>query len=206
MVKVQMPMGGLSASGSIGGAITFATTKGRQYARQLVTPSNPRSAGQVATRAQMRFLSTIWASLTTPQQASWESLASQGNVSLINAFQRFNMNRWTQFQDPMRQPTEAAGTVPVMGALTATPGVRQVTLSQIITTANDIWGIVIARSTQTGYTPGKTDIVYVARYTASPVVVVDTPVTPGTYFYRVAGFTFGGARSAFIAQVQAIVA
>lgn len=206
MVKVQMPMGGFSASGSIGKAITFATTKGRQYARMLVTPSNPNSAGQQATREMMRFLSTRWAALTAGQQSSWLPLSEVDNISAFNAYVRFNMNRWTQWTDPLVDPAQAAGTIPVMGALTATPGVKQVSLSQVITTANDIDGIVIARSTATGYTPAKTDTKYVARFTASPVVVVDTPMVAGTYFYRIAGFTNGGARSAFIAQVQAIVA
>jgi len=205
MVKVTMPMGGFSASGSIGGALVFATTKGRQYARQLVVPSNPNSPGQIATRAMMRFLSQEWAGLSAPQQASWEGLMAADNISAMNAYTRFNMNRWTQWQDPLVDPGQAAGTNPVIGALTMTGGIRQASGSQVITTANDIWGLLVAVSLTTGFTPAKTDIFLVPTYSASPVTFVLTPLVPGTYFVRTAGFTTGGSRTAFIAQQQAIV-
>jgi hypothetical protein len=205
MVKVTMPMGGFSASGSIGGALTFATTKGRQYARQLVTPSNPNSASQKATRAMMRFLSQAWANLTAPEQASWESLTSADNISPFNAFVRYDMNLWTQFDTPFKDPAATGETVPVMGALTMTGGIRQASGSQVITTANDIWGMLIALSTTTGFTPSKTDIVLVREQTASPITFVLTGLTPGDYFVRTAGFTGDGQVTAFIAQVPVTV-
>jgi hypothetical protein len=153
----------------------------------------------------MKFLSQIWAGLSAANKATWSTLAAASNYSEFNAFVAYNMDRWTQFQLPKRTPSEAAGTIPVMGALTATAGVHQVTISDVITTANDGWGMLVARSETTGFTPAKTDIVYVAPWSATPIVVIDTPVSAGTYYYRVAGFTYGGTLTAYVAQQQAIV-
>jgi len=50
MAKVKGPLMSLEASGSIANTIVFSIWKGRPYVRQLVTPSNPSSAGQIAVR------------------------------------------------------------------------------------------------------------------------------------------------------------
>ena len=205
MATVQAPLFGLDASGSIGGAITFAKWKGRSYARILATPSNPRSGGQRSTRAMMTFLSQIWASLSAGAQASWQALADASRVSTFNAFTKYNMKRWTQFTTPYDQPTPTAGAIPVMGALTMTGGVGQASFSQVITTANQIWGMVIAVSTTTGYTPAKGDIYMVAKYSASPITGVLVNLDPGTYYIRTAGFDQEGEISAYVAQVAVVV-
>jgi len=46
----------MDASGKFGGALVYGKWKGRPTVRQLVTPSNPQSAGQQATRNAMRVL------------------------------------------------------------------------------------------------------------------------------------------------------
>jgi hypothetical protein len=205
MALTQGPLLSLGASGKFAGALVYSTWKGRPTVRQLVTPSNPKSAGQTATRAMFKFLAQNWANLSAGDQATWEDLASQTNVSPFNAYVSFNMNRWTQFTFPMDTPTSAAGTVPVMGAGTLTGGVRQYTLSQVITTANDISGIVIVEDAAAIVTPIKTMVVDLADYTGSPVVTVETPREAGTYHVRVAGFTSGGSLSAYIADQTVVV-
>lgn len=54
MAKVSGPLFSLEASGSYGGALTFAKWKGRQYCRQLVIPANPNSADQETARNRLR--------------------------------------------------------------------------------------------------------------------------------------------------------
>jgi len=54
MAKVSGPLFSMEASGGFGGAIVFGKWKGRATVRQLVIPSNPRSAGQEAARNAMR--------------------------------------------------------------------------------------------------------------------------------------------------------
>lgn len=53
MAKVTAPLLSMSASGKIGKAMVFATNKGRNVVRGLVTPSNPKSTGQGTTRLFM---------------------------------------------------------------------------------------------------------------------------------------------------------
>lgn len=153
----------------------------------------------------MRFLGNIWASIPGADQADWQDLADAGRYSPFNAFVKFNMDRWTQFTTPYDTPVPTAGAVPVMGALTATGGVGQASISQVITTPNQIWGMVIAASLTTGFTPAKGDIVYVAKYTASPVAAVIVNLDPGTWFFRTAGFDQEGEISAYVAEQSAVV-
>lgn len=205
MALITGPLLSLDARGSVAGSLVFSNWKGRPYVRQLVTPSNPKSAGQVSTRAMFKFLAQAWAALSAADKATWEDLAAATTISAFNAYVAYNQNRWTQFTWPYDRPTPTAGAVPVMGALTATGAIRQASVSQVITTPNQIWGMAIARSITTGFTPAKTDIVAVVQYTASPVVYIDTPLAPGTYYYRCAGFDKEGELSAFVAENDAVV-
>lgn len=59
MAKVTSPLMSLSASGSFGGAMVFAANKGRNIVRQLVTPANPRTSGQVTVRNKLRVAAAI---------------------------------------------------------------------------------------------------------------------------------------------------
>lgn len=54
MARVSGPLFSVEASGGYAGVIVFAKWKGRQYARQLVIPSNPHSADQEAARNNIR--------------------------------------------------------------------------------------------------------------------------------------------------------
>lgn len=205
MALVTAPLLSLDARGKFAGALVYSNWKGRPTVRQLVTPANPKSAGQVSTRAMFRFLAQNWANLSAANKATWEAGAASLSVSPFNYYVGFNMDRWTQFTFPFDTPTSVPGTVPVMGVGTLTGAVRQYTLSQVITTANDISGIVIVESLTTITTPAKTMVVSIDDYLASPVVVVLTPRAPATYHVRVAGFTRGGALSAYIANQTVVV-
>lgn len=205
MALTQGPLMSIGASGKFAGTLVYSTWKGRPTVRQLVTPSNPKSAGQVATRAMFKFLAQNWAALSPTDQASWQALADATTVSPFNAYVSYNMNLWTQFETPFDNPTSTDDTVPVMGAGTLNGGVRQYTLSQVITTPNDISGILIVEDSSAIVTPVKTMVVIAEDYVASPVVVVATPREPGTYHVRVAGFTKAGTISAYIADQTVVV-
>jgi len=205
MAQVTGPLLSLDATGQIGGAIVFSHWKGRNTVRKLVTPSNPQTGAQTGQRAMMTFLSAAWAPMSAADKATWEALAEEKKYSPFNAFTSAGLTRWTQFLDPLETPTTAPDVIPVMGALTVTGGIRQITISQVVTTPNDIWGMQIAISLTTGYTPAKADIWDTRISTASPIAYVATGLAPGTYFVRTAGFTFGGLRTAFVAQQSAVV-
>lgn len=196
MALVTGPLLSLDASGSVAGSLVFAKWKGRPYVRQLVTPSNPKSANQRATRAMFKFLAQAWAGLSGAEQADWQTLADATTVSPFNAFVGYNMDRWTQFETPYDSPDPTAGAVPVLGALSVTGAIRQAQIAQTITTANQIWGLIIYRSEQNLVTPTKSDVIAVVEYDGSPVEYLDTPVTPGFWYYSTAGFDQEGEASA----------
>jgi hypothetical protein len=205
MVKVKAPFGGISASGTLGGAFVFASTKGVQYARSHAVPSNPRSPLQVATRAMMAFLGVQWATMTTQQQDSWDAATVGAGASDFNAFVKANMKRFTQFTWPKIQSDQAAGTAPAMGTQTYTGEIGQISISSAVTTPNGLWGVAIAMSTGSGFTPARSNIVKVLSGTASPVTGVITGLAPGTYFLRSAGFNIGGTASSFTSESTGIV-
>lgn len=54
MAKTTGPLFSMDASGKFGGALVFGKWKGRNVVRQLVTPANPQSADQEASRNAVR--------------------------------------------------------------------------------------------------------------------------------------------------------
>ena len=59
MAKTTGPLFSMDASGKFGGALVFGKWKGRNVVRQLVTPSNPQSTNQEASRNAMRTMAEI---------------------------------------------------------------------------------------------------------------------------------------------------
>lgn len=55
MAKVTGPLLSLGASGSVGKSLVFGDWRGVKYARQHVTPANPRSTAQTVTRSTFQF-------------------------------------------------------------------------------------------------------------------------------------------------------
>lgn len=54
MAKVSGPLMSMEASGAFAGSLVFGRWKGRPTVRQLVIPSNPKSANQTAARNRVR--------------------------------------------------------------------------------------------------------------------------------------------------------
>lgn len=207
MALVKAPALSLEASGKLGNAIVFSKWKGRAYVRSLVTPANPKSGGQVGMRAMFKFLSQDWANIGATPQATWETRANQAIVSPFNAYISYNQFRWRDFLAPSASdPAEDVLTDPVMGALSATPGVRSVTLSQIVTTENDGWGVAFFRSLTGTFTPAFDNLIGVKSMVGTtPVIWVDSPLTAGTYYYDAFGFTLDGEQTAEVGEETAVV-
>ena len=82
MALVKYGGGVVQMAGSIAGT-TFARNRYGNYARARTKPVNPNSAGQVAVRAAMAFLTDRWsATLTIPQRTAWNLYAA--NVVMTN--------------------------------------------------------------------------------------------------------------------------
>lgn len=209
MVKVNGPVMSLDASGSLGGTIVYAKWKGRNYVRTLVTPSNPRSGSQTGFRAMFKFLSQSWANLSAGDQATWEALADQRVISPFNAYVSYNQDRWRNFLAPGSAfPVTGGGSLPAIGTLSATAGVRQITLAAAADGSSSTSdGVIIFRDLTTSFTPAISNAIAMIRYAAGngSWTYVDTPLEPDEYFYNFMSFTDDGNLSTAEGEVSATV-
>lgn len=205
MAKITGPLMSLDASGSVASTITFSKWKGRNYVRQTVTPSNPKTPGQTANRAMFGFLASAWKNLGATPQGSWEDAAKQLNASPFNAYSQRNQKNWTQNVTPQENAVVTPGAGPgTVTSLTAAGGVRQITLTLTPNVANDNWGVIVYRNATTGFVPSKNDVIIVREYDATaPINIDDTNLTPGTYFYRIAMFDHQTQQALFITEATA---
>lgn len=77
MAKVSGPLMSMDARGKFGGTLVFSGWKGRPTVRQLVLPTNPQSANQVAARNRVRALGAI-------QRFVNQSLLINANLTLTD--------------------------------------------------------------------------------------------------------------------------
>lgn len=207
MVRVQAPALSLQASGSLAGALVYSKWKGRPYVRSLVTPANPKSGGQVGMRSMLKFLSQNWSSVSAGSQATWETRADQKVISPFNAYVGYNQFRWRDFLAPTSHDPEAVADTPaVIGATTAVAGVRSVTVTAPITTANDGWGVALFRALAPGFSTAFDNLIGVGLIVGTAnVVFVDSPLDPDTYYYNFREFTLDGQLAAEDGEINATV-
>lgn len=194
MAIVKGPAMSMAASGSLAGAIVFSNWKGRFYVRALVTPANPKSGAQTGFRASMKFLAQNWASLSAAEQATWLTRAQDGVYSNFNAYTSYNQLRWRNFLTPSKEDPAAMASTPATAPTgAAVAGVRMATVTLTDSGTAPDWGYLLYRSTGTGFTPAISNaIAFVPWDVAGATVYVDTPLDPGTYYYRSMGFNDDG--------------
>jgi len=207
MVKVSGPAMSMDASGKLGGALVFSKWKGRPYVRSLVTPANPKSAKQLSVRAMMKFLSQGWSSVSAADQATWATIADNLKVSNFNAYQRGGMKRWASFKAPSSDtPATEDGTLPSGGSITPTGGVGEVTVEYSNMSGGDGWGVMIFRSTTSGFTPGFSNLVQVLDCPdGASVEWIDTPLDADTYYYNAIEFDDTGQKATALGEQSATV-
>ena len=86
MAKISAPLLSMGATGSIGDAITFGTWRGISYARQKVTPANPRTAAQQANRQRFALLREMWKLAPAVLRAPWTAFAAGRPFTDMNKF------------------------------------------------------------------------------------------------------------------------
>jgi hypothetical protein len=204
-MRVTGPMMSIDASGTFAKTLVAAKWKGRNYMRAHAIPSNPRSAGQTAFRAMFKFLGSQWSSIATGDQETWATDADNEAISPFNAYQRYNQKRWANFLAPSQiNPADLTGTPATVDTITATAGVRQITLAVGLSNLTDNWGLIIFRKVGADPANVQTEVIAVVEATASPVTYVDNGLTPGTtYHYEVQPFTLTGEKGAVSAADSA---
>lgn len=207
MVKVYAPALSIDASGTLAKSMVFSKWKGRNYVRSHVKPAQPRSGSQVGVRAMFKFLAQQWAGLTSGNKATWLTPSKQTNVSEFNASTSYNQKRWRNFLTPTKAyPAALASTPPTIPTATATAGVRQITLVITKGATPPTWGYSIHRYTPTGgsiaFSNCKAVIPKVGAGTDS---WVDTPLAPGTYYYKISPFNDDGVTGTVSTEYTATV-
>lgn len=207
MVRVNGPAFSLEASGQLAGALVFSKWKGRPYIRELVKPSNPKSGGQVGIRSMLAFLTKDWQNIGSTPQGSWQDRADAKVISPFNAYVGYNVARWRDFLAPTRtDPEGTADNQATLGTLAAVAGVRSITVTQPVTTANEGWGIAFFRSPTTTFSTSYDKCKHVGKISGTAdVVFVDGPLAPGTYYYMIRPFTWDGQLGSESSEVNATV-
>ena len=204
MVKLIGPAMSIDASGALGGVMVFSKWKGRNYARQLVVPTNPKSGMQTGMRSMLGALSKQWALLSAGEKAVWENLADADVISPFNAFVKFNQLRHRNFKSPCIDPTDtdAGLTQSVFSGFDAVDGIRSATVTLTVDTLNGGWGAMVFRDTLLAGTADLAHLVHVFFFHATGAMTwVDSPLAVGSHYYNYRAFTtdglFGGCPGAW---------
>ena len=205
MARVTGPLFSMDASGTIGKTVTFSKWKGRNYTRQRVIPSNPRSAAQTGPRSMFKYLTQIWASIGVVAQATWDTLAESNQISPFNAFVGSNLQRFQMNQAPSHAtPAAEAATALTVSAMTLTGGVGHIQVDLTPSGATAIGGFVVLRDSSAITSMNWSKVVAVIPADgANAVNFTDSPLAPGTYHYRAAVFTTDGVLGALITDDSA---
>lgn len=92
--RVTGPLFSMSASGSIGKALTYAVWKGLAYVREWFIPENPKSATQVNVRTALTLVVAYWQVQSAPSKAGWETYAEGTGMSGFNKFMSRAMDQY----------------------------------------------------------------------------------------------------------------
>lgn len=206
MVKVYGPMMSLDASGTLGDAITFSKWKGRNYVRERVIPSNPKSGAQVGRRAMFTFLTQHWAALSASEQATWQDLAEELVASRFNAYLSLNMRRWHNFYSPTQETPAGESNLASDRALTtAAWEENRIRLTSTATTANQQWGLLLFASLTDTFDPAVGNAI-IAELDADILshTTFWTPPDVQTWYFNSIAFSDDGIKATAGGEVSAV--
>lgn len=129
MAGLTGPLFSLSARGTIGQTLTYATWRGIDYVRQRVVPANPNTTGQQDVRNTFSMLMETWKRAPTLFQAPWTANATGQPFTNRNALVRENVPALqgdADMSDFVWSPGALGGPAPA--SITVTPGVGQLTV------------------------------------------------------------------------------
>jgi hypothetical protein len=194
MARVTGPLMSVDASGTYGKALVFSHWKGRNYVRERVVPSNPKSAKQTGVRAMMSFLAKYAHAHKTAIIAAWATEAAAKLISECNAFISANMANWQCNFAPIQEPADTrAATASAISTQTLTGGVAEVSVQLILGAAADNAGVILMRHTSALTAIDWTKVIYIAEAAGGATIdYVDTPLDPGTYHYAAIAFSNDG--------------
>ena len=95
MAKVTGPLFSMSATGTIGKAVTYGTWKGKPWARVWFKPENPQSTEQTNMRTALSLLVTCWQdTVGASQREALDDAAAGLGMSGYNLFMRNGLDEY----------------------------------------------------------------------------------------------------------------
>jgi len=195
MVKTKGPSISAEASGKLADVLIFSKSPRTQYAKTHRRPRNPRSGGQVGIRVMMKFLAQQWKDIIPTRQATWQEAAQRMDLYRYHAYISHNQINWRSFLGAT-QMDNYTGTWLALDTpdLRLFPKTNSVLIDLRAIGSGSAWGYTLFRSQTSGFTAAIDTCVKIFRKgPLHKTLFLDTPVTPGTYYYRAGGFRWYGA-------------
>jgi len=86
MARVSGPLMSMSASGTVGKALTFGKWKGRPWCREWFIPENPKTPKQVNIRTALTLLIAEYQGESVETKAAWDTYAEPFNMAGVNKY------------------------------------------------------------------------------------------------------------------------
>lgn len=86
MARVSGPLMSMSASGTVGKALTFGKWKGRPWVREWFIPENPKTVKQVNIRTALTLLIAEWQGEDEPTKTKWDAYAEPFKMAGVNKY------------------------------------------------------------------------------------------------------------------------
>lgn len=186
MARTSGPLFSLDASGSVGKTIVYSKWRGRNYVRQHVIPTNPRSGLQVGIRAVFAYMAVHWAALSDAIKADWVAEGVRDNITGLDAMIRYNVGLarrnlgWWEEPSPTPATTPNAPTSPTA---TAQPKTLVLSWTRPAMNLGNYTAAVYASKTM-GFTPDISNLVGLVAVATTTFTL--TGLTTGdTWYFKV---------------------
>lgn len=146
MARLTAPLMSLTASGTIGKALTYGSWKGVHYARTRVVPQNPKSVGQTETREVWKTINSLWKAAPLYWTEIWEAAIAGLPLTARNLLMLKNLpalRSQANLAALVFSPGMASALPPA--TVTFTAGAGQITLACTAPTSPTGWTLVAAR-------------------------------------------------------------
>jgi hypothetical protein len=180
----------LSASGSLGGVLSYGSVAGTSYARIPGSTSQPDTDPQIAVRACFEFLASVWKTFDPSVQQLWNVPGSRRRSPYQN-FVGFNSERMRLGDPPVDRPDPTPIAAPSAPVLSGTAGNALISLTITVGAVPPNWGWMLYRFPFPGLPRDPTKILKLID--AGVTVSINLYAIPAiTRTYRVAGFHDSG--------------
>lgn len=203
MVKLKGPAVSTAAIGSIADVLSFQKGKRGTIAKKHAKPKQPNTDAQIGVRANIKWLSQQWSSLSAAEMATWFNRAQLNQVANYHAYLSQNSKRFHNFLMPSKEdPATEAGGGSHMSFCYLTERYKTIRYNAKSSGPPVTWGFVLCRSRISGFTPGPENVI--ALFQKTPAAYdryYDRGLASGWWYYDCAGFDDTGRIIPFFGEL-----